>query len=108
MIFSKENSIQVKGVAILCMIAYHLFAFPEKIPHDAIHFWFGSPITEAFQICVPIYLFIGGYGLQCIANKDNITWKEIIRRLYKLYISYWWVAIPFIIVGFMVGYTSVS
>jgi hypothetical protein len=108
MIFSKENSIQVKGVAILCMIAYHLFSFPERILNDAIHSWFGSPITEAFQICVPIYLFIGGYGLQCIANKDSITWKEIIRRLYKLYISYWWVAIPFIIVGFMVGYYAID
>lgn len=108
MIFSKENSIQVKGIAILCMIAYHLFGFPEKIPHDAIHSWFGSPITKAFQICVPIYLFIGGYGLQCIANKDSITWKEIIRRLHKLYSSYWWIAIPFIIAGFMVGYYAID
>lgn len=105
---TKENSIQVKGVAILCMIAFHLFGFPERIPNDYIYSWFGSPITKSFQICVPIYLFIGGYGLQCIANKGSITWKGIIRKLRKLYISYWRITILSIIIGFMVGYYTID
>lgn len=104
MAFSKDNSIQVKGVAILCMIAFHLWGFPERIPSDAVHPWFGSPITKALQICVPIYLFIAGYGLQCIANKSTITWKGVAERLRKLYVSYWWVTVPFIALGFITGY----
>lgn len=103
MTFSKENSNQVKGVAILCMIAFHLFGFPERIPGNVVHSWFGSPITKALQICVPVYLFMAGYGLQCIANK-SVTWKELSQRLRKLYISYWWAVVPFIILGFIVGY----
>ena len=31
-IFTKENSLEVKGVAILLMLAFHLFGFPERIP----------------------------------------------------------------------------
>lgn len=50
MTFSKENSTQIKGEAIVCMIAFHLFGFPERIPDDAVNSWFGSPITKILQI----------------------------------------------------------
>ena len=104
MTFSKENSVQIKGGTILCMIAFHLFGFPERIPDTAVHPWFGSPITKALQICVPIYLFLAGYGLQCIANNSTATWKGLYQRLHQLYISYWWGVLPFIISGLLVGY----
>lgn len=104
MTFNKENSTQVKGVAILCMIAFHLFGFPERIPNEAVSPWFGTPLTKALQICVPIYLFMAGYGLQCIATKDIITWRGVFQRLHKLYIYYWWIAIPSIILGILLGY----
>lgn len=104
MTFSKENSTQVKGVAILCMIAFHLFGFPERLPNDAVNSWFASPLTKALQICVPIYLFMAGYGLQCVAAKGIVTWHGIIRRLSKLYISYWWIIIPFVVLGILIGY----
>ena len=102
---SKNNSLEIKGIVILCMIFYHLFGFPERIPPENISQWMGNPITKAFQICVPVYLFIAGYGLQCIAIKKGIiTINDIWKRLKKLYILFWWIAIPFILIGIIIQY----
>lgn len=99
---TKDHSIQIKGAAILCMMLFHLFGFPERISTSA--WWMGMPIIKALQICVPIYLFMAGYGLQCVAKKEGITWRIIGKRLKKLYLSFWWVAVPFITIGCIIGY----
>lgn len=99
---TKDHSIQIKGAAILCMMLFHLFGFPERIPTSA--WWMGMSIIKALQICVPIYLFMAGYGLQCVAKKEGITWRIIGKRLKKLYLSFWWVAVPFITIGCIIGY----
>lgn len=105
---SKDNSLEIKGIAILCMVFYHLFGFPERIPAENISQWMGNPITKAFQICVPIYLFMAGYGLQCTAIKKKIiTLNDIWKRLKKLYLFLWWIAIPFILIGIIIHYYSI-
>lgn len=73
-ILTKDNTIQLKGMAILCMIIYHLFGFPERIPEEYVSSLMGNPIIKSFQICVPIYLFLAGYGIQCVVAKRTITW----------------------------------
>ena len=99
---TKDHSKQIKGAAILCMVLFHLFGFPERIPTSA--WWMGMPIIKALQICVPIYLFMAGYGLQSAAIKGKVTWRIIGKRLKKLYLSFWWVAVPFITIGCIIGY----
>ena len=44
---TKEHSIQIKGVAILCMVLFHLFGFPERIPTSVQ--WMGMPLTFLWQ-----------------------------------------------------------
>ena len=61
------------------MVLFHLFGFPERIPTSVQ--WMGMPIIKALQICVPIYLFMAGYGLQCIVAKGTVTWMSIGKRL---------------------------
>lgn len=105
---TKQNTLQIKGVAILCMIIYHLFAFPERLPNYICIDWFGSSITKAFQICVPIYLFMAGYGLQCTYQNKHTKWYDILNRIKKTYKSFWWVALPFIILGIIVNYYHID
>lgn len=105
---TKNNTVQIKGTAVLCMIFLHLFANPHRIPIESKLDWMGVSITHAFQICVPIYLFMAGYGLQCVAVKGRVTWQSIGKRLQKLYVSFWWVAVPFIIIGCIVGYYTLD
>lgn len=61
----------MKGIALLLMLACHLWAFPDRIPYEV---KIGTNIyvsdmelTVAIgtfgKICVPIYMFLGGYGL---------------------------------------------
>lgn len=103
-ILSKNDSQKIKGLAILCMIFYHLFAFPERIPEKAVLPWMGTDIIKSFSICVPIYLFMAGYGLQCTIMKKGTSISDCFNRVIKLYINYWWVAIPFIIIGTCIHY----
>ena len=85
---SRQNSLQIKGVAILCMIAFHLYGFPERLPDGVNIWWMGTPMIKALQICVPIYLFMSGYGLQCNSLEHGISWKKIVSKIKKIYILY--------------------
>lgn len=82
------------------MIAYHLCGCPEKY-NDVHPVWYGNHITKALVLCVPIYLFISGYGLQC---GGTFGIEKLWKRLKKLYVAFWWVFIPFVSVGMYVGY----
>ena len=66
---TRENTKQLKGLAILLMLVHHLFAFYDRIP-------FGLELTHNFilnetiisligkfgQMCVPIFMFLGEIG----------------------------------------------
>ena len=99
---SKQNTLQIRGGAIIMMVAYHLCGCPER--YNEVHpEWYGSPITKALVLCVPIYLFLSGYGLQC---GGAFGLEKLWKRLRKLYQTFWWVFIPFVSVGMFVGYYS--
>jgi hypothetical protein len=59
---TKEHSIQIKGVAILCMVLFHLFGFPERIPTSVQ--WMGMPIIKALQDSAYLYTFLW-QGMVC-------------------------------------------
>lgn len=101
---SKENTLEIKGVAILCMVFFHLFAFPERVPELSAVSWVGTPLTKAFQICVPIYLFLAGYGLQCVSANRQFTATSLFKRIKRLYAAFWWISVPFILTGVAIGY----
>ena len=82
------------------MIAYHLCGCPER--YNEVHpDWYGNQIAKALVLCVPIYLFISGYGLQC---GGTFGIEKLWKRLKKLYATFWWVFVPFVCVGIFVGY----
>ena len=75
--FDRSDTKAIKGAAVLLMLFHHLTGFPYRFPVG-----FGGFSTlipagylEAFgtaaKICVPMFFFLGGYGLYC-------KWKSII------------------------------
>lgn len=95
--FTKEHTQYVKGIAIVCMVLLHLFAYPERYGWSIDARW--TRLASSMQICVPLFLFLSGYGLQCVAARKDITWKGLAIRIGKLYKTFWRCTIPFIIIA---------
>jgi len=104
-IFSREDTKVIKGIAIVLMLAHHLWAFPDRYPVGFFFYsWLsveGQPL-EVFlgsfgKICVAIFMFLGGYGLYWKTRKRGGILLDIIH-LYK---SYWKVFLLFIPIGFL-------
>lgn len=106
---SKNKTLIIKGIAIILMVIHHLFAFPDrinKIEYVSIYLLNNIPIefyiARIGKICVNIFLFIGGYALFKV-YEINVTYDKILKRIYKLYLTYWSVFIPFLIIGIIIN-----
>ena len=108
--FTKKHTQIAKEVAILLMLAHHLFAFPARIYVEqgyismlSIRGYNIEYIIGRFgSLCVAIYLFLSGYGIYMIIQKKGIfTLKDAFKRVKNMYINYWIVFIIFIPLGFI-------
>jgi len=110
--FTRENTKQIKGIAILMMLAHHLFVFPDKIPYGmslATSFSISGKelvtlIGQFCNICVSIYLFMGGYGLykKAVVEDEALTIRNGLGKdVWNLYRSYWKVFFVFVPIGFL-------
>ena len=96
---NKEQSLQLKGVAILMMLWLHLFNTAERVGEctTLINYFNGKPLAFALArvcgMCVPIYLFISGYGM---AKAQDLEGRATGRRLWRVYSRFWLVFALFI------------
>jgi surface polysaccharide O-acyltransferase-like enzyme len=105
----KQTNI-TKGVAILMMLALHLFnTLDYKGLFTPLLFVAGKPITYYISLfcdcCVAIYCFCSGYGLYIgyLKKDPNYNRKNNIRIL-KLLINYWIVLLLFAVgLGIVMG-----
>lgn len=90
---TKQQTIQIKGVAILMMLWLHLFSNYDTVEHcsNFLTFWNGDymafVLKKLCSMCVPIYIFLGGYGLAktyLAATKMNNN-----IRVLTLYVNFW-------------------
>lgn len=81
--FNKEASQRVKGIAILLMIAHHLFTQNvfSQISSVPLSLYY-QQIGIMGKLCVSIYMFVGGYAF--LLSKEN----SIIKRLCHIYKKY--------------------
>ena len=107
--FSKENSLSLKGVAILMMLWHHLF---QAQCYEGFRIYF-YPLNQTLvdniavvtKICVPLFAFISGFGLlkSVIKGKEpaNCDSRWVITRLYKLLKSYWFIIVLVWVITFL-------
>lgn len=103
-IFTREKTWQIKGVAILLMLAHHLFAFSNRFykgyeVNSFLNFsGYELPVIIGLfgKICVSIFMFLGGYGLYKTFQKENF-----INKIINLYKKYWKTFLIFIPIGFI-------
>lgn len=106
---SKNESIRLKGIAILMMLFLHLFNTNERIALCAplVYVTDGKPLvqllTRVASLCVPIYVFISGYGLSYIYEKADGKNIRIANRILRIYANYWVIILLFVPIGSIVN-----
>lgn len=88
---TKQDSNTIKGIAILCMIFYHLFHIPEIWNEFSLSGMLFSTnivifLAELCHICVPLFCFITGYGLSIVCKNENlkINYNFALARYFRL------------------------
>lgn len=95
---TKEETTQLKGIAILLMLWLHLFSNYEAVTEQCItyiNFWNGQPLAFVMKkwgnLCVSLYVMLGGYGLgKCYQRAvENVSSMNNARRFIALYANFW-------------------
>lgn len=102
--FSKEDTLAIKGIAILLMIQHHNFGVDDMVSEYNINCYPFSPefvflFSRFCKICVGMYVFLSAYGLTLSLKKyssDTILSGRqyslyIKTRLIKLMWGYWFI-----------------
>ena len=93
LIFSRQQSTSIKGVAIVMLILHHLFLFPSK-NHLLTGVFGGSGggveffLSSVGKLCIPLFFFVSGYGLWQSSRADCHLWQSTLRRLQNIYTLY--------------------
>lgn len=97
--FTKEDTLAMKGIAILILLFHHCFLERERYEGFTVSF---APFTEggvlylaAFsKVCVGIFVFLSAYGLTvsmrkyCEGSSGGIS-TMVMRRLWRLLTGFW-------------------
>ena len=108
---TKEESLQLKGIAIMMMLWLHLFGTDEGILSETaktIYINDSEPLIYAMRkfgrMCVVFYTFLGGYGLAKVYQRNEtakglgiVTGMKNGKRVWNLFKSYWLVMTIFIL-----------
>lgn len=94
--FTKEDSVKVKGIAIILMLIHHCFLNADRYKGQEVIF---APFSEAvwnewglyFKICVALFVFTSAYGLTISfknVNSDfNMPREKVVRIITARYIK---------------------
>lgn len=95
---NKQYTEYIKGVAILLMVALHLFKHPDLTESLGCMIWVGNtPLLDYFvRACnpVPFFLILSGYGLTASFRVGG--GKKNIIRVLKLYLHLWIIYLIFV------------
>ncbi len=106
-----SDSNTLKGLALIFLLVHHLF-YIRNGQFDDIEIFDGhylvNMIGKACKVCVPMFVFLSGYGLTASSKKlGKIKLSHFyIHRFTKLYFNYWLMWLLFVPVGvFVFGIT---
>lgn len=103
-VFSKEDSMKVKGISILLLLFHHLFYNLSHIEESGMQFLFVTatqivPIAVLARICVYLFIYLSAYGLTIqYTSKKESTDRWLLKRWLSLMRPFWFV---YVIMFFM-------
>ncbi len=107
LLYGKEQSNLIAGIAILLMMVHHFFSFSE-LPREGICEPLIPPdlvlkLASFGKMCVAIFAFNTGYAMW--VRRQDYTYAKIPKRIFKFLLQYWVICLLFIVYGFIVGDT---
>ncbi len=104
---SKEQSTQLKGVAIIFMFILHLFNHDDilNLCTPLIYICDKPLISHIVNASNPVafFMILSGYGLTYLYIFDRLTTRNQMKRLLRLYIHYWFILIVFVSIGHFIN-----
>lgn len=100
--YGKEQAKALKGVAILFMLCFHLFAPNPTSSQYGLSFSFTGIDHLIGQFCdrtVPLYIFMTGYAIY----SKQFSLKNIINKVLPLYHKIWFLSVVFLPILFLSG-----
>lgn len=97
-IFTKQKSIEAKGMCIIVMMIHHLFAFPDRLDYLFDNRYLVR-LGQECGIVVGLYVFISGYGLAL----THLSVKTLLRKIWSLWKNYSYIFFIFVPIGFLLG-----
>ena len=86
-IISLNESLWIKGIAIMYMLCHHLLFSQGAVELIGFHYpqGFDKILFQYFRLCVPMFAFLTGWG---IAAKNKIEVKYVVKKIVLLYLAY--------------------
>lgn len=110
--FTKEHTLQVKGVAIMLLLFYHLFHEEEVLEKMQVNY---APLSTKTMlnlagfgnVCVAIFVMLTAYGLtKMVLSMENATVKSLcassVKRLGRLMMSFFAVYLSINVICFTI------
>lgn len=91
--FGRNESLYLKGIAIIMLICHHCFLSPSRYKGQAVTFIIPESIWNYvalfFKICVCIFVFISAYGITCKIKSISVTdsYTEFRKQLRNVLLS---------------------
>ncbi|MFP3153705.1 acyltransferase [Lachnospiraceae bacterium ZAX-1] len=94
--FSKDDTLAMKGIAIMVMLYHHCFLDKDRFAGFEISFWplpenIAIGISAFFKICVGMFVFLSAYGMTIsLKNKYehyNFNKNDIEKSIFNRYFS---------------------
>ena len=119
--FDKNDTLAVKGIAIMLMIQHHGFLSTDRFDKYDVLF---TPFSQSFivtlssfmKICVGMYVFLSGYGLAISLKKYSPEYKlqkkqyedYLFRRSFKLMAGFWLIYVLAFIINLIYNQRPIS
>ena len=109
--FSKDDTLVVKGIAVLMLVFHHFFM--GIAPHPLVWSFdkveLGVNIATLCKVCVAIFVVLSGYGInESYKRKKEGDFAFVKNHLLKLMKQYWFIFLIFVPLGIILGANPVD
>lgn len=104
-VFTRDDTIMVKGVAILLLLFHHLGSVNPGIPLSLNGLDVSTAIGHLGKVCVALFTILSGYGLSEGGKKHANKFSYAVRHIKKVWVGFFLAYLLTLITNWMQGNT---